>query len=331
MPTLPDFVTTLKTAPLILTDGSVYERLRRDPSVQFDPYIAQAACVYDPPGVETRHGASLPPYGGAFLLAGIHREYLDVAQRHGLPMLALADTWRASFERIDRSTCRGRRVNQDNVAFLRDVCAPYVAAGMTVFVGGQVGPRGDAYKPEDALDTAAAQAFHMPQIAALAEAEVDVMLAATLPAVCEAHGIALAMAQTQAPYLLSFVIRRDGTVLDGTPLHEAIAQIDASVPRPPAGYYVHCVHPTVLRDGLLFDQIEQRGLLHRLAGFQANTSIRSPEELNDLAELDTTPPDQFAGLMAGLRAQFHIPILGGCCGTDATHIECLASRCTFPS
>lgn len=38
--------------------------------------------------------------------------------------------------------------------------------------------------------------------------------AATFPAFSEAQGIAAAMAKTGMPYMLSFVIRRDGTLLD---------------------------------------------------------------------------------------------------------------------
>ena len=59
-----------------------------------------------------------------------------------------------------------------------------------------------------------------------------------------------ACAATGVPYLLSFVVRPDGTVLDGTPLADAIALIDDTAPVPPAGFGVNCVHPTVLARAL---------------------------------------------------------------------------------
>ncbi|MGZ5474225.1 MAG: homocysteine S-methyltransferase family protein, partial [Thermoanaerobaculia bacterium] len=70
----------------VLTEGSVYEILRRDPRVRFDPHIAHAGLIYDDHARE--------------VLADIHRRYLDIARSHGLPFLAFTDTWRASGERI---------------------------------------------------------------------------------------------------------------------------------------------------------------------------------------------------------------------------------------
>jgi len=45
-----------------------------------------------------------------------------------------------------------------------------------------------------------------------------------------------------------------------------------------------------------------------------------------LHELETENPDTLADLLLKVHQQFHIRILGGCCGTDTSHIECLASK-----
>ena len=89
------------------------------------------------------------------------------------------------------------------------------------------------------------------------------------------------------------------------------------------------VHPTVLQAALTAGEIEQRGLLDRLIGFQANTSARSPEELVHLEELETEAPTTFAASMLQIHQRFAIPILGGCCGTDTRHIERLAGLYSF--
>jgi homocysteine S-methyltransferase len=57
---------------------------------------------------------------------------------------------------------------------------------------------------------------------------VDFLYAPTFPAVEEALGAAIAMGETGLPYVISFVLERDGRVLDGTPLHTAIERIDAT-------------------------------------------------------------------------------------------------------
>ncbi len=37
----------VKNASFALSEGSVYERLRRHPSIEFDPYIFHASLIYD--------------------------------------------------------------------------------------------------------------------------------------------------------------------------------------------------------------------------------------------------------------------------------------------
>jgi homocysteine S-methyltransferase len=304
------FEQLLHTPVFALSEGSIYERLRRHPTVQFDPWLAHAACIYDA--------------GSALILERIHREYLDVGQRHDLPMLALTDTWRANQDRIRRSRFNGRRVNQDNARFLAGIRDSYGPAAAPIFVGGQTGPRGDAYTPEEAPPAAEAEAFHTPQLEALAEAGVDFLMAATLPALSEARGIAAAMARAGLPYLLSFVIRRDGALLDGTPLAQAIQTIDGCAATSPAGYAVNCVHPSVFHAGLEELERSRPGLSRRILIFQANTSARDPKDLDGASELETERPEILAEAMWRAHQRFHTPILGGCCGTDAGHIECLA-------
>jgi homocysteine S-methyltransferase len=226
----------LGSASFCLSEGSVYERLRREPRVVFDPFLAHGALIYDPSAVR--------------VLELIHRDYLDVGQRYALPMFALTDTWRTSEERINKSKFRHRKVNQDNAAFLAKIRASYGRARHAIFIGGSIGPKGDAYRPEEAPPRADAEKYHAPQIEALARSGVDFLYASTLPAFGEAQGMAAAMARTGLPYMLSFVIRPEGTLLDGTTLENAIEAIDSTLPEPPTGYAVNCVHPIVLQEGL---------------------------------------------------------------------------------
>jgi homocysteine S-methyltransferase len=301
----------IRTASFALSEGSIYERLRRNPAVEFDPYIFHATLIYD-----ARY---------ASILEQVHREYLDVGQRYQLPMFALTDTWRANQERISQSRFREHKVNQDNARFIARLRDSYGPTASPIFIGGQIGPRGDAYTPEEALPPAEAEQFHTPQLEAFAEARVDFLYAATLPALSEAQGIAKAMAKQGLPYILSFVIRRDGTLLDGTPLALAIETIDGTTPKSPTGYAVNCVHPAIFIDGLAALEKYSPALTQRILSFQANTSAKDPKELDALSELETEKPEILAELMLKAHRQFHTPFFGGCCGTDTSHIECLAS------
>ena len=306
-----EFIRDTNAAPVALSEGSIYERLRRNPEVEFDPFIFHASLIYND--------------GARKVLEGVHREYIDVAQRYRLPIFILTDTWRASLERIRSSNVRAEKVNQDNARFLSDLRAGY-GNSTNIFLGGLIGPRGDAYKPEEALPKAEAESFHAGQLSALAEAGVEFLYAATLPALSEAQGIAAAMSKFELPYILSFVVYAEGTLLDGVPLGRAMDIIDNSVSKPPLGYAINCVHPRIFADAMRALENENGSYPRRILSYQANTANLRPEELNDAAELITEEPDVLAGLMVDAQVSFHTKFMGGCCGTDTHHIEQLARK-----
>jgi homocysteine S-methyltransferase len=275
---------------------------------------------------------------GRDVLGRIYRGYLDVGRRHGLPMIVLTPTWRASAARVERAGLDTESVNREGCAFLADLVAEYGDYARSVYVGGLMGCVGDAYRPQEALSREDAAAAHAPQAQALAAAGVDFLLASTLPALSEALGMATAMAgaQTQhkTPYLLSFVVRPTGTLLDGTPVHEAVRQIDARVSPRPLCYLLNCVHPTIYERAMQSQLVRDPGLCERVIGLQGNTSCRAPEELDGLSFLDTEEPRAFAAAMLGLSRRYGARVLGGCCGTDERHIEWIArgiARQTRPS
>lgn len=289
----------------LLTEASVYELLRRDERIRFDPQIAHAGLIYD----ERSRGA----------LAAVHRKYIDIANRSTLPLIAFADTWRASGERIAASAFRGRRVNHDNVDFMRGIAAE---SGGEVFVGALTGPRGDAYSPRESPAEAEALRYHAMQIEELAASGVDVMVAATFPALPEAKAIAELMSRCGRPWMLSFVVRPEGVLLDGTSLGDAISEIDDVTPAPPLGYSINCVHPEIARRALSTIRQELR---ERVIAFQGNTSMLAPEEVDGLAQIDPMDPQSFAEATALLRDSTHIRVIGGCCGTNEHHLEALAN------
>ena len=195
-------------------------------------------------------------------------------------------------------------------------------------MGGLLGCRGDAYLPQQALDAEAAERFHSEQAEALAAAGVDFLLATPLPALCEALGMARALAATGAPYLLNFVLRPNGELLDGTPLAEAIARIDDEVESPPAAFLAGCTHPANVCSALAAAESARPGTCKRLVGVQGNSSRKSPEELNEGGELQTGDVEEFVRSMRELRNRFGAHVQGGCCGTNASYIAALASDWT---
>jgi homocysteine S-methyltransferase len=319
-----NFQEVIAGQPFILAEGAVIERLRRDPLIALDEHILHAGLIYDP--------------HARVALETIYRQYLDLGQRYALPMITLTPTWRASAARLERAGSAlspeksagaptGPRaapqdllgapkdllgaVNGDCVRFLSGIVASYGEYARRVYVGGLMGPAGDAYKPQDALSANEAEGYHSFQARALAEAGVDFTIAATLPACSEALGLARAMARFGTPYVLSFVLRPTGALLDGTPLREAVRRIDSAATPRPSCYMANCVHPSV------FEQAFER---------ERTLAPELSERVIGLAELETEEPSEFAGAMVRLYERFGIRVLGGCCGTDERHVEQIARR-----
>ena len=59
---------------------------------------------------------------------------------------------------------------------------------------------------------------------------------------------------------------------------------------------------------------------------KANGSRLSPAELVELDHPDSDSPDEFAEALNRLSLEFDLQILGGCCGTDSTHLAAIARR-----
>lgn len=148
---------------------------------------------------------------------------------------------------------------------------------------------------------------------------------ATLP---EAAGMARAMEATGLPYMISFTIQRDGCLVDGTPIADAIAYIDAVTTRNPACYMTNCVHPTIVRAALEQPCNRTEAVSRRFRGIQANTSPLSYGELELATELLCAEPEELAKDMMALREISDLHIFGGCCGTDDRHLAAVARRLT---
>lgn len=302
---------------LVLTEGAVIERLRRDSKVPLDPHVANTSLLYTTSGRDA--------------LRSIWRSYLDVARAAPLPIVLCAPTWRATPERLQHAGLPpAKRVCADAVEFTREVANDMASPqSPPVFVAGLMGCRGDAYRPQEALGSREAEAFHTEQAAALAQAGVDLILAATLPAASEALGLARAIASTDVPFIMGFVPRADGKLLDGQPMADVVHRIDDSVRRRPLGYAGTCIHPDLFAQALAAP--DALAAASRFVALQGNGSRLPPHELDGRGELDSDDPVAFAASMAAVRERFRIGLLGGCCGTDQSHLAAIVAILNSPA
>ncbi|MBB2183763.1 homocysteine S-methyltransferase family protein [Lachnospiraceae bacterium MD1] len=302
------FVDCIEQHASILMEGALGERLKREYHLDFDKDVALAKMIYNT--------------DGASALKAIWQEYITIARKYNLPFLATTPTRRANRERVEKAGCDSSII-LDNASFLQNI---QKESDVEMYVGGLLGCKGDAYTGEGALSTKEAIEFHKWQVDLFHKANVDFLYAGIMPALPEIIGMAHVISDTGIPYIISFTIQKDGKLIDGTRISDAIQEIDSQTENKPICYMTNCVHPNILYEALSQPYNRNDVVQSRFLGIQANTSPLSYAELDNSTDLKSSEPEALAEDMIRLRTISNIKIFGGCCGTDHRHMDHIARR-----
>lgn len=263
---------------------------------------------------------------GTTALRAYFQQHASIAVRHSVGFVLESATWRASRDwarQLDYTPGALEQANRRAINLLTQVRDEKETDHCPMVVSGCVGPRGDGYAPDNLMTIDEARSYHAAQIGVFASTEADFVTAITMTNAPEAVGFALAAREAAIPSVVSFTVETDGRLPTGQTLQSAIEQVDERTDRSPAYYMINCAHPTHFDDVL-------RGTswVNRIRGIRANASCRSHAELDAAESLDAGNPVELGEQYAELRARFpHINVLGGCCGTDHRHIDCIAGAC----
>ena len=258
---------------------------------------------------------------GRQVLNEYYEDFAGIAAGAGAGLMLETPTWRANTDwaaGLGYDAGSLAAVNRESIAFLRAIGDRWSDRVGTIRVSGQIGPRGDGYRPGAAVDPDEAGEYHRPQIAAFAEAGADLTTAYTLTDPGEALGVVAAARDVGIPVAISFTVETDGRLPTGLTLMEAIAEVDAA--GGPDYFLVNCAHPEHVARGLGTDGYWRE----RIHGLRVNASTLSHEELDNMTELDAGDPRALA--VAHDRLERSLPsvrIVGGCCGTDSRHVAAL--------
>ena len=285
-------------------------------------------------GIETalteRLGQELPEFAafvlldtaaGRIALRNYYEPFLAVAREHRLPLVLDTPTWRANSDwgaGLGYSAAELARVNADAVAFVRELDEGAPAGSPEVTVNGCVGPRFDEYVADERMTAEEAEAYHSPQVRALAEAGADRVTSVTTLDDAEAIGVVRAAVAARVPVFVSFVVGTDGVLADGSAVADAIAAVDAATDSAADGFLINCAHPREVAAGIAATGGAPE--LDRIVGFRLNAGAAGDTEERD-------EPVAFADAELALRSLApRATVFGGCCGTDAPHIAALAER-----
>ncbi len=284
-------------------------------------------------GIELPHFASfvlLETEDGRRRLKDYYEKYLRIARDRHIGFVLDSATWRANPDwgaKLGYDAAGLEAINRASIAMLEELRAEWEAPGTPCVISGVVGPRGDGYKAGN-MGADEAEAYNAPQIAAFAAAGADMVAGYTLNNIDEAIGIARAARAQNMPCMISFTVETDGCLVTGRTLRDAIQTVDRETDGYPAYFMINCAHPTHFMQALSVGE-EWVG---RIAGVKANASSKSHQELDESETLDPGDPADLGRRYQALRSQFPtMRILGGCCGTDHTHVGAICEACVPPS
>jgi homocysteine S-methyltransferase len=262
---------------------------------------------------------------GRKALSDYFDRYVPMAIAAGAGFILESPTWRANPDwgaKVGYGRQALTRNNRAAIEFLLDLRDRYETRSSPIVVSGAIGPRGDGYVASEMITVDEAAHYHAFQIGALRDAGADLVSAFTMTNANEAQGVALAAKDANMPCAISFTVETDGSLPSGETLAYAIGKVDAATGNGPAYYMINCAHPTH------FDHVLDAGgaWMKRIRGIRANSSRCSHAELDNAPELDIGDPLELGSQYAELLRRFpHINVLGGCCGTDHRHVDCIST------
>jgi S-methylmethionine-dependent homocysteine/selenocysteine methylase len=281
-------------------------------------------------GLELRDFAAfdlLKTAAGEAALRNYFRQYAEIARRYEAGLILETPTWRASRhwgERLGYSREMLADANRRSISLLEGIRGEYESDLRPVVISGCVGPRGDGYVPDAMMTAIEAEEYHVEQIATFAQSSADMVCAMTINYAAEAVGIVRAAHRSGMPVAISFTVETDGRLPTGQTLQSAVREVDDATGAYAAYFAINCAHPTHIERALAEDGV----WLDRLRGLRANASRMSHQQLNESPDLDAGNPDELAGDYVRLSRRLRrLTVMGGCCGTDRRHIECIAEVC----
>jgi homocysteine S-methyltransferase len=193
-----------------------------------------------------------------------------------------------------------------------------------LFVAGSVGPYGayladgSEYRGDYALSTEDMMAFHRPRMQALVAAGVDVLALETIPSYTEAESLLQLLAEFPGMQAwVSFTLRDEGHISDGTPLRKVVSLIAAKEQICAMG--INCVSETLAEQALaIFRTLTDKPLvIYPNSGevYDATNKTWSGEQSQGLSLKDKAT--QWKKLGARL--------IGGCCRTTPDSIRTISS------
>ncbi|QMU27333.1 homocysteine S-methyltransferase family protein [Adhaeribacter radiodurans] len=267
---------------------------------------------------------------GKQVLRNYFRKYLTLAQEYKTGFILEAPTWRANKDwgtKLGYTTASLDQINSIAIAEMEALRDEFEKFHLPIVISGNIGPRGDGYVPSSIMTSSEAADYHSRQIETFSKTNADLVSAFTLNYTDEAIGIIQAAKKYQMPVVISFTVETDGSLPSGQLLKEAIQEADKATDNYSAYFMINCAHP----HHFIHELQSRENWVSRIKGIRANASTKSHAELDESEHLDVGDKQELAHSYEQLKQLLpQLNVIGGCCGTDHTHLEKICTQLFHP-
>ena len=294
---------------LFLTDAGMETDLIFNRDVELREFAAHTALESD---------------AGRHALVDYYRGFLSLARAYRTGFVLDSTTWKAHphwAHDLGATLDELERANHRAIELIAERRDEYADDAVPIVLNGVVGPRGDAYAPEELVGAREAEDYHARQVGWFAGSEVDMITGMTFTQAPEATGLVRAARGAGVPVVVSFTLETDGRLPSGQSLADAIAEVDGETDAAAAHFMINCAHPDHF-----VDIVSVGDWRRRIRGFRCNASRCSHAELDAAETLDAGNPLELGQLYRGLAGRMPwANVFGGCCGSGIRHLSAIVS------
>ncbi|MCP4123203.1 MAG: homocysteine S-methyltransferase [Bacteroidetes bacterium] len=248
-------------------------------------------------------------------------DYLNITKQKCSGFILETPTYRANPDwalKIGYTLDSLDAMNRSAVHEMEKIRSEYENEKFKIAISVCIGPRYDGYAPDEKMNIEMAEEYHSVQIKTVSDTKADLVSALTMNYNEEAIGIVNAAKKNKIPVVISYTVETDGKLPSGESLEEAITSLDKMTDSYASYFMINCAHPDHFSNVL----DPESNWTKRIKGIRANASCKSHAELDESETLDVGDKQELARGYKHLKTLLpNLSIIGGCCGTDHTHME----------
>ena len=290
-------LTRLESSPVLILDGAMGTELEfRGFKTQLPLWSAQA--LLDAPE----------------MVRQIHKDYIKAG----------ADIITTNTFRTNPYTITKAKLTIDPARLTKIACnlAKQAVGNKTVAIAGSVAPIEDCFSPQLYPGVKLAEKDHYAHIKNLKAGGVDFILAETMLSMKEAIIVLEQAKKLKIPIMVSFALNKDGNILNGDNLIEALNQTSKYKP---LAFLINCTTLDIIKkviDSILAVAQIPIGVYPNFGPPDSGLTRGSIRPIKGKFTEYLTP-SKFADSLFRLSNK-GVRVLGGCCGTRPAHIAALA-------